>query len=93
MLYVCYRCEYIHGYKPPVEEVALHCLGTIGDVSCKCSVWSNRWPEGQLQASALIPLACQLLLWRRWGTAVLSYNCTFQQLNLSSNTQPKCCCC
>lgn len=54
MLCVCYRCEYIHGYKPLVEEVALHCLGTIGDVSCKCSVWSSWWPEGQVQASALI---------------------------------------
>lgn len=27
------------------------------------------------------------------GNCCLSYNCTFQQLNLSSNTEPKCCCC
>lgn len=79
------------GYKSLVEEVALHCLGIIGDVSCKCSMWSNWWPAGQLQASALVHPAHKLLPLRRCGTAV--WATTVHSSNLSSNVVPKCCCC
>lgn len=61
--------------------------------ACHNYMWSNWRPAGQLQASALIHPAHWLLPWRTWGTAVLSYDCTLQQLSLSSNTKPKCCCC
>lgn len=89
----------VHRYKPPgwrgSTALPLEPLETLAACrNCwKCYVWSNWWPAGQLQASVLIHPAHWLLPWRRWGTAVLSYDCTLQQLSLSSNTKPKRCCC
>ena len=81
-----------------MEEVALHCLGAIRDASSLLQLLEVLRVV-QLAACRAAPGFCAdpsgppTSSLEEMGNAVLSYDCTLQQLSLSSNTKPKCCCC